>query len=215
MFLDKFLRKCQARYDSGDFQTLTSLLRYNLRERSPKYTVLMELNVEFNALKQAFLQEHLSYQDYKEREKNIVTGLKKIMDTTRSNDLRKRANAVHREIRFPIFVLSSSPEKIPENALLFDLLNFTKKEVAHWTDFEPNFPDVKTEIVVFENQNISQEQIPERTKLIRQFTENQKYVIHFGEEWEGLGRDILQAKNKYELNSRLSELVQFIEAYQT
>jgi len=215
MFLDKFLRKCQARYDSGDFQTLTSLLRYNLRERSPKYTALMELNVEFNALKRAFLQEHLSYQDYKEREKNIVTGLKKIMDTIRNNDLRKRANAVHREIRFPIFVLSSSLEKIPENVLLFDLLNFTKKEVTYWTNFESNFSDVKTEIVVFENQNISQEQVPERTQLMLQFIDNQKYVIHFGEEWEGLGTDILQAKNKYELNSRLSEIIQFIETYQT
>lgn len=214
MFLDKFLRKCHFRYETGDYQTLVSLLRYNLREGSPKHQKLMALNAEFNALKRNFIHDAVHYSDYKIIEKNIVHPLKNMVDNLQEKDLRRKANAIHREIRFPIFVLSATAETVAENQLLFDLLNFTKKEVIFTTDFQ----ETEAEIVIFDNRKISPEEKLKRIELIIKYINHQKYIVHFGDSWDELltyPNQIFLVRNKLELNTRLDELVKFIETYRT
>ncbi len=214
MFLDKFLRKCHFRYETGDYQTLVSLLRYNLRDGSLKHQKLMLLNQDFNALKRSFVHDSITYSDYQKTEKNMADALKEMIDSLEENDLRRKANAVHREIRFPIFVISSGVERIAENQLLFDLLNFTKKEVV----FTSQYQETESEIIVFDNQKIEPEDSEERLKLMQQYIDNQKYIIHFGQSWAALAsypNQVFIVKNKLELNTRLDELVKFIETYRT
>lgn len=214
MFLDKFVRKCEHRKEINDYQTLMALLRYNLRESSPKHEEIMIINQQFNAIKRDFMHDMITCADYRITEKVIISKINTLVDELKQSDLRRKSNNVYREIRLPILVISSSTIGVEKNILLFDLLNFTKKEVV----FTTTFHHTDAEIVVFDNHDIVVDRHETRFELMQTYVGVHKYVVHFGSHSEALdnySNQVLQATSKIQLNAQLDMMVKFMDAYKT
>lgn len=207
------------------------LLLDHVTKEGPHWSQLDQLRDDYNLLKAQILQRNINLADRELESNRLSTALLNYADSLQDEDIRPEGAYSAKLIRNPILILTHHTEQSQEVTVFAKMLKFSQVTVRNLMAYTPT--DQAYDLVVFDNTDLPpcaseeafrQGKIPNMTVLTdrldlmeRYLKQTHYYFIHYGANlfYVEQHRDrMLQATTRFELYTRIRELLRFLEAFQ-